>query len=164
MQILSLKFTILLWIGIKMVFRTKDLESVSKILNHPDVYSKMFDDATPEPIKPAEGFYIINQEHTGVVRVDRMNGICCSVHIATLPELWGKAYEFTIEALGWGFENTSFIKIIAIIPEFNRPAMCLCSRCGFQREGWIKKSFLKRWELHDQILFGLNKSDFMERC
>jgi len=146
-----------------MVFRTKDLEVVSKILNHPDVYSRMFDDATPKPFKPVEGFYVINQEYTGVVRVDQMNGICCFVHIATLPELWGKAYEFTIDVLKWGFVHTPFIKVIAIIPEFNRAAIGLCVRCGFEREGRIKKSFLKRWKMHDQVLFGLNKSDFIER-
>jgi len=145
------------------VHKTDDLEAVAKILNHPKVYNMVADDSVPFPYEPPPGLWVTNKEETGVVRIDPMNGICCIVHIATLPELWGKAEAFVMEVIDWGINNTAYSKVVALIPEYNKLTLRLCLKCGFEQEGRIKKSFLKNWKFYDQVLFGLTKTDFIER-
>ena len=145
------------------VFRAHDMKAVAKILNHPKVYNMVADDSVPFPYVPTPGFWVTNKEETGVVRIDPMNGICCIVHIAAHPNLWGHAGEFVESVIEWGMENTGYSKVIAMIPEYNKLTIRLCLKCGFEQEGRIKKSFLKNWCFHDQLLFGLSKTDFLER-
>ena len=145
------------------VFRTHDMDSVAKILNHPKVYNMVADDSVPFPYDPPPGFWVMNEDETGVVRIDPLNGICCIVHIAAHPNLWGRSVEFVESVLEWGLVNTGYSKVIAMIPEYNKLTMRLCLKCGFEQEGRIKKSILKNWKFHDQLLFGLNKTDFLGR-
>lgn len=143
------------------VKKTDDWHAVSKILNHPKVFAFITDDAHPPMYNPNMlQFWIINEEETGVVRLDPINSTCCIAHIAALPELWGSAREFTWACLEWGFKNTTYSKVVAIVPEFNRLTVKLCERCGFETEGKIKKSFMKNYKYHDQIIFGITKTDF----
>jgi len=137
--------------------------AVAKILNHPKVYNMVSDDSVPFPYDPPPGFWVTNKEETGVVRIDPLNGICCVVHIAAVPELWGNSMAFVSAALEWGLLNTGYNKVIAMIPEYNKLTIKLCLKCGFEQEGRIKKSFLKNWKFHDQLLFGLSKTDFLKR-
>jgi len=145
------------------VYRTHDMKAVAKILNHPKVYNMVADDSVPFPYDPPPGFWVTNKEETGVVRIDPVNGICCIVHIAAMPRLWGNSVTFVSAALEWGLLNTGYNKVIAMIPEYNKLTIRLCLKCGFEQEGRIKKSILKNWKFHDQLLFGLSKTDFLER-
>tara|TARA_Y100000310_G_scaffold136383_1_gene135236 strand:- start:29 stop:487 length:459 start_codon:yes stop_codon:yes gene_type:complete len=145
------------------VHKTNDMEGVAKILNHPRVYNMAADDLSPKPYIPdVSGFYIMNEGKTGVVRLDRAGAICCNAHIAALPELWGKGVEFAKEAISWGFKNTTYTKVVALVPEYNGLTLSLCDNCGFKREGLVTKSFLKNWKCHDQVLFGITKTEFFK--
>ena len=105
--------------------------------------------------------YLMNEEKTGVIRIDPFNGCTCQAHIATLPELWGKADQFVKEALCWGFTYTRYLKVIAFIPIFNKLTIRLVKNNGFREEGCILKSFLKNWKLHNLLIFGLTKESFL---
>lgn len=141
--------------------RTYDMDAISNILNHPRVRGITSDSSCVGEYVPCEtDFYIMNEEKTGIIKIDPMNGASCSVHIATLPVLWGKAVAFAKEGINWGFSHTTYMKIIAMVPDYNKMALAFCRRCGFEVEGRIRESFLKDWKLHDQVLFGLTKSDF----
>jgi len=143
-----------------MVYQTHDINAVDRILNHPRVYDSISDDSSPRPyFSPPEGFYIMDDTQAGVIALQKINGIACQAHIATLPEMWGRARAFVKEALCWGFVNTQYIKVVATIPEFNRPAMRLCHDCGFTIEGILTGSFLKDWKMHDQIIFGMTSAE-----
>lgn len=143
------------------VHKSDDLEAVAKIMNHPRVYRMIADDLTPDTIIPEGAFYIMNDKKTGVIKVEPINGISCSVHISTLPSLWGRADEFVLSAIGWGFKNTLFTKIIAMIPEYNRLATCMCLKCGFDIEGILHKSVQKNWKYYDMTILGLTKVKFL---
>lgn len=149
-----------------MIFRCKDQKDIAKILNHPKVFKWISDDFSPTGYIPVvtneDIIYLMNKEKTGVIKIGSVNFITCHVHIATMPELWGKVDKFVREAICWGFERTQYMKIIAFIPVFNRLAIRLAKKSGFQKEGCIKKSFLKNWKLHDQAIFGLSKEDFLK--
>ena len=147
-----------------MIFRCTNINDISKIINHPKVYRMASDDLSPNPYIPdmQRAFYLMNKEKTGVVPVFHVNGIACQVHIAALPELWGKAGEFIKEAFTWGFKHTKYQKIFAFIPVYNRLTIRLVKKGGMVKEGCLKKSFLKGWKLYDQEVFGLIKKDFLK--
>lgn len=143
-----------------MIKRTTDVELVSRILNHPKVFDWISDDMSPKPCVPnPNNLYVTNEEETGILIAAYVNGITCEVHMAALPELWGRMTPFVKEGIKWCFDNTRFTKIIGFTPVYNRAALALAKRSGFKEEGRLKNSFLKNWELHDQIVFGLSKYD-----
>ena len=147
-----------------MIFQSIDKEAISKIYNHPKVYKWISDDCSPRPYEPVINnsfIYLIDETKNGVIRIEPVNSICCQVHTALSPEIWGKGFEFVKNATAWGFQNTRYMKIITLVPEYNRLAISLCKKCGFKQEGIIEKSFLKNWKLYDQILFGLTKKQFL---
>lgn len=153
-----------------MVSETQDTAAISNVFTHPKVYRHLIDDANskdPDGFSPQAGLYIMNEKKTGIVMLAPVNGTCCSAHIATLPRLWGRARKFVREALTWGFNHTTYTKVIAFVPEFNRLTVSLCEDCGFELEGTIRKSFLKNYTYYDQFLYGMTKRDFLEekqRC
>lgn len=141
-----------------MVHKATDMDAVARIINHPEVFGWITDDLSPEVYEPnPQALYIINEEATGVIRVDPFNGVTCQVHTSAMPQLWGNTRKFVKDAIAWGWENTRYSKIISLVPDFNPAAAMLCKRCGFQQEGTIKKSFLKNFKLYDQALYGLSK-------
>lgn len=125
------------------IHRSVDTNDISRVLNHPQVFPFLTDDLSPafyDPVISPQVIYLINEQKTGVVRIDPMNGVTCNAHIATLPEMWGDAVSFVKEALVWGFKNTKYLKVLAMVPEFNEHAMSLVSRSGFVREGVLIRS------------------------
>lgn len=103
--------------------------------------------------------YLTDEKEQGIIRIDALNGITGSVHIATIPEMKGRAYKFAEEAKEWVFKNTQYMKIVAMVPVFNNLTINLAKRVGFKEEGVLKKSFLKNWKLHDQLILGLSKGE-----
>lgn len=146
-----------------MISITTDKELISSILNHPKIYKLSTDDCSPEVYEPVihpSIIYLTNSTKTGIIRIDPMNGICCQVHAALLPEVWGSGLGFVKEAIEWGFINTKYMKIMAMIPEYNRLVIKIVKDCGFAKEGILKKSFLKNWKMHGQVIYGLTKNEF----
>ena len=146
-----------------MIYNCIDKNVIENIILHPKVMLWLTDDNSKNyaVIIHPQVKYLVNEEHTGVIRVDPMNSITCSLHMATLPELWGHGYEFATEALEWGFKNTLYQKIVAIIPAYNERIIKLVQKMNFKQEGILTKSFLKNWVLVDQLIFSLNKGDFL---
>jgi RimJ/RimL family protein N-acetyltransferase len=142
------------------VSRTRDKKAILKIVNHYKVRKWCVDDLSPDnytPIMHDSFIYLVDDDKTGVIVVEPMNGICCKVHIATRPEMWGKAVEFVMSAKAWLFKNTHYLKVVALVPKYNRLAVRVCRKTGFAQEGVITKAFMRNWDLHDWIVFGLNK-------
>jgi hypothetical protein len=143
-----------------MVKKTTDMELVAKIINHPDVYSWVTDDLSPDEYVPdGRNLYIINDEGTAVVMVSPLQSVTCTAHIATTPDLCGTAKDFVQESIKWGWANTRYSKIVCIVPVFNKRVARLCIGCGFKKEGTITKSFLKNFQLCDQDIYGMSKYD-----
>jgi len=143
-----------------LVSRTRDKKSISKVLRHPKVWPWIIDDLTPDnytPMVQENVIYLTDETKMGVIRVDPMNGICGSVHIAVRPELWGKSLEFGESAKAWVFKHTRYMKLVAMIPDYNRLAIRLAKKLGFEYEGSMKLALLKNWELRDVVLYGLCK-------
>jgi len=148
-----------------MVFRSDNIDDIAKIINHPKVFDWLSDDLSPFPFVPDKNdLYIMNEAKTGVIKVDPLNGVTCQIHTAVLPELWGRADGFVKEVSTWVFTNTLYHKAITFIPEYNRPAIQLAKRSGMVKEGCIKRSWLKKWKLRNQFIYGLQKKDFLKEA
>lgn len=148
------------------VNRTFDKEALIKIFNHPMVYGWISDGKSPgfhEPSINPSIIYLVDDLERVVVQISPLNGISCDVHVAALPEIWGSVDKFVKEAINWGFQNTRYMKAVAMIPSYNKRVLGLAERVGFLREGVLTKSFLKNWKLHDQIILGLCKEDVLWR-
>ncbi|MCP4607754.1 MAG: GNAT family N-acetyltransferase [Planctomycetes bacterium] len=145
-----------------MIYNCTNKSVIENIILHPDVVNWLTDDNSKhyDVVIHPQIYYLVNKDNSGVVRVDPMNSITCSVHIATLPELWGSGHEFVQEALEWGFKNTRYQKVVGFIPAHNERVIKLVNDFNFKQEGVLKKSFLKNWVLVDQLIFSLNKGDF----
>ena len=145
-----------------MIYNCINKAVIENIILHPKVMTWLTDDNSKhyDVVMHPQIYYLVNEANTGVIRVDPMNSVTCSVHIATLPELWGSGHEFVKEALTWGFEHTLYQKVVGIIPAYNDQAIKLVKDFNFKQEGVLTKSFLKNWVLADQLIFGLNKGDF----
>lgn len=145
-----------------MIYNCIDKAKIENIILHPEVINWLTDDNSKnyEVILHPRIYYLMNETSDGVIRVDPLNGVTCSVHIATLPTLWGQGHKFVQEALEWGFTNTVYQKIVGIIPVYNDRVIKLVKDFKFKEEGRLTKSFLKNWILCDQLIFSLNKGDF----
>jgi len=145
-----------------MIYNCTDKTLIENIILHPKVINWLVDDNSKnyDVIIHPQIYYLMNKRNSGVIRVDPMNSVTCSVHIATLPSLWGNGHDFVKEAIEWGFTNTRYQKIIGIIPVYNERVIKLVKDFNFKQEGILTKSFLKNWVLVDQLVFSLNKGDF----
>jgi len=144
------------------VSRTRDKKAILKIINHNKVRKWVVDDLSPDnytPFMHESVIVLMDDEKLGMIRIEPMNGICCQVHIATKPKMWGHAVEFGQLAKEWLFKHTRYQKVVAMVPAYNRLAIRVCRKIGFKQEGVIERSFLRNWELHDWIVFGLNKNE-----
>jgi len=146
------------------IYQTKDIEAISRVLNHPKVYKWLSDDFAQNPYVPPmnnDTFYLMDETKNGVVQLDPMNGVCCQVHIAVTPDMWGSGVKFAKECILWGVERTTYMKAVVMIPAFNRLTIKLIKECGFDKEGLLKKSFLKNWKLYDQEVYGITKTQVL---
>lgn len=142
-----------------MVTRCTDEEILTRIAHHPRVKKFITDDMSFGFVYDPNGLYLA-YEDKGFVSAHPLSAICYQVHIALMPELWGRGVEMGQSAASWIFTNTACQKLIAIIPAFNKLAIKIALGFGRQ-EGIITKSFSKGLKLHDQIVLGLTKEEWI---
>ena len=84
---------------------------------------------------------------------------CYEIHGGIHPDYFGQGRTI-IEALGLAiFNGTPCLKIVGIVPEFNRLMRNTLLKAGMKHEGTIPKAFLKYMKLHDLYVYGISKSE-----
>ena len=136
-------------------FKPLQKEAWQEINNHPLIRKWVRDDFGSVEIN--KGWLYLGVEDKGYVAIEPLNHICYSLHIALLPELWGRGKEVGMAAGWWCFNNTICQKLQVIVPEYNRLAIKISRDCGLELEGVMKKSFAKGFKLHDQVIYGITK-------
>lgn len=95
----------------------------------------------------------------GAFLIKRWNDYCFEIHGGVHPDYWGRGVEIC-RLLGLSlFYGSPCLKIVAIIPEFNRLMRRCVQKAGMHEEGIIKKSFIKWMRMHDQYIYGATKGD-----
>jgi len=146
--------------------RTKDYELVRQIVTHPDIYPFVSDDYSPAPndYKPFESdsiWYVLakdGDELLGMWSFVPDNAICWQVHTCLLPTAGGKrAKRAAKEMAEWIWQNTTCLRLVTNVPDYNRQASIFARWAGMVEFGRNPKSYMKTGILHDQILLGISK-------
>jgi RimJ/RimL family protein N-acetyltransferase len=148
--------------------RTRNWTLVKSIVTHPAIYPHVSDDfaAKPEDWKATddEGLWYVlamdGDELLGMFLFIPQNEICWDVHTCLLPKSYGSQAEAAGRGMiRWVWENTRCLRIVTLVPEYNRLALSFAKRCGLVCYGVNPKSYMKRGTLHDSILLGISKPD-----
>lgn len=102
------------------------------------------------------------KEMAGAFLIKPMNAYCYEVHGGVKRKYWGKGIEICELLKLTIFYSTPCLKVVAIIPEFNRLMRRCVEKNGMKKEGILTKSYLKWSRLHDQIIYGITKGEM--RC
>ena len=83
---------------------------------------------------------------------------CCQGHVNYLPQYWGEPlYEYTKIAIEWMFDNTDYIKIVALIPDYYRFVLKHALAAGMKKEGYIANSVISNGKVDNMTLVGIDK-------
>jgi len=145
-------------------YREEDFPTVYNIMNHPSVAPWIRDDHTPDLSPEAtlamlrcDRFVLLgNVERTmAVVFAPMVSGSCYEIHTNILPEGRGeKAVREGREMIKYMKENTPCKTLMTWVPTFNRGALALARRLGFEDRGKMPKSFVWRGRSYDLLLLG----------
>jgi hypothetical protein len=87
---------------------------------------------------------------------------CYQIHGGVSKDFWGRGVEICTSMGMFLFTTSPCVKIVAILPEYNR-LMCRClKKTGLSEEGRLKKSFVKNMKFHDQIIYGIHRSEVIK--
>jgi len=145
--------------------RTRDLALVRELIaGDARIYDAASDDSAPArdvwlPHADERVWYVTASEGERLATLFTLwpdNAVCWQIHCT---RMFGGAVARAWRAIGpWMFAASGCRRIVAAVPATN-PAAVRCVRAaGFVEFGRNPRSFLKRGELVDQILFGLSPS------
>jgi hypothetical protein len=146
---------------------SEDYDLITSILNHESVFEDISDDFTPEAKAGPRSdlIYIIgyvNNFPSAVWILRLITQIHFELHTCILPTVSGKdAVKLGLELGNFVFNFTPCLKTSTYIPVYNRKAFVFANRIGFKREGISRKSFMKNDKLHDMVLLGITKEEFL---
>lgn len=107
-----------------------------------------------------DGDYICvynNDIMAGAFLVKPWTMYCWEIHGGVNKRFWGRGVEICYEAAAHLFRTTPCIKLVAIIPEFNRLMIRCVEKNGMVQEGRITKSFLRDMKMYDQLVYGVSR-------
>lgn len=148
------------------VSRTHDMSVVREIMLHPKVFPYLHDDGiddfNPDDVEHIHWMLISDDAPAGVFMVYAHNSICYEMHTAILPRIWGSQAAHAAQLLlAWAFSEVPCQKMITSVPSYNRMALRFAKQGGMTVEGTNRKSYLKNGVLHDQIMLGITKEEFL---
>lgn len=150
------------------IVRTHNSDVVRRILTVPALYDVVMDDTAPAP-EDYEPFMHETIYHLLAVRGNKvlalfvihpMNNTVAVMHANVLPKFWGEREQNAAigkAVIQWVWDNTEFHKIVATVPVIYKKVLGYAQRIGMQREGIMRKSYMKDGELHDQYHLGVNR-------
>jgi len=146
----------------------EDKDLFVSIIQHPSVLPYIVDDYSSIQLYNMDAVLRIDTVYCliygeGVLFIlTPQNSITYDVHTCVLPQFRGEeAVSAAREGAEWMFKETNCQKITASFPVINSGAYALARSIGMKKEGVNKKSFLRDGHLHDQIIMGLCKEDYL---
>ncbi|MDC0529208.1 hypothetical protein OAO19_02955 [Gammaproteobacteria bacterium] len=149
-----------------MIIRTRDTNLVRSILGSEGLKEKVLGDYPVEIFDPENQdsiYYLlaVNDERKPVglmVCHGVDNPAMYQIHINYLKKYWGTPLtNYSIEASKWMFNNTVCEKLIGFIPDSYPLVKRHALRCGYEEEGYLKKSVRVHGKLDNATIVGLCK-------
>ena len=146
------------------VERTYDTKLVRSILANKRLKMRILD-APIEAFDPASQenlYYLVckrGETAIGIVVFHAFNSLaCCQGHVNYLPKYWGEdLHEYTKQAIKWMFENTDFIKIVALIPDYYAVVLKHALAAGMKKEGYLTNAVISNGKVDNMTLVGIEK-------
>lgn len=150
-----------------MIHFIEDAKELAPFFACDDIYDSISDDFRDEAIRDSLADIFVRSpailplmvdEHTAYLLTIKSK-IWFEVHTMILPEGRGrKGIKAGKRGIDWIFQHTECQKLTSLVPEFNKQANYYARLCGFIVEGICTKSFMKNGILHDQTMFGRERS------
>jgi len=146
------------------VERTYDTALVRSILSNKRLKMRI-SDAPIEAFDPASQenlYYLVckrGETAIGIVVFHAFNSLaCCQGHVNYLPEYWGEdLHKYTTKAIEWIFENTDFIKIVALVPDYYAIVLKHALAAGMKKEGYLTNAVISNGKPDNMTLLGIEK-------
>lgn len=144
-----------------MITPMHDMDRINQLMKHDLIWPHIScDRCTKDDFQAPDGIYLgafDDDVNAGFFLVQPVNSVTAEIHTVIDPVFWGRAELFAKEVISWIFSETSIMKIITFIPEYNIKAKRLAEKAGMTNEGLVRSSYLKGGVLHDQFLYGIGK-------
>lgn len=148
--------------------RTNDIELVATIARHSKLYRVSSDDYSPpphewSPLQHESIWHVLcwdDKELLGMFVFIPESRICFRIHVCLLPAAYGERSARAGRAVTrWIFENSPVLRLTGSIPKYNSLALRFARLCNWNQFGINEKSHMKNGVLHDQLLFGISRSE-----
>ena len=141
--------------------RTHDERVVRAVISHPEIKPLICDlEGEPPTIMHDQVYHLsvhIQGQLAGLVTFIPVNAITWNPHINIFPNFRGCGTGAMQAAIDWMFDNTPCLKLVAFPPEYNKAMIRVFQKCGFQDEGYSRKSFRFKGVIYDRLLLGMRK-------
>lgn len=148
------------------IIRTHNMDFVKAVYCHPKIYKKMSDDFSLSPDKfviedDKRKYFLLpindEQEVLGLIGFHPLNLVLYQIHIAILPQFWGKNIPDVLKtSLDWMKENTTCKTVLSATPKPYRLAIRLAKAIGATKVGELHQAIQINGILHDQELYEYN--------
>ena len=147
------------------VVRLFDCQLIKDTITNPKVYPYVSDDFSPcaEDYQPQIHDAILylgvfhDEEYRGLFMLHPINGVTYEIHTCLLPNARGRARDYVNMVFKWFWDNTSAVRLVTQIPEYNRLANKLAHDVGMVEYGLNPKSYQHDGELHDIHMMGISR-------
>lgn len=152
------------------ITRVKSPTLIKRVLTVPALWNVITEDNSVaredyEPLITDDMYYLLiarGKEVIGMFVVHPLTATVCVGHANILPKYWGEREQNAAigkAAIQWVWDNTEFHKIVTTVPVIYKHVLAYTQRIGMKREGMMRKSHLKRGELHDQYYMGISREE-----
>lgn len=158
----------------------RHLESLRRLRNDPQTWPYL---TSPLPVDPksqmkwfeqlcsdkSRRYFAIekNSKFVGVVRTDEWDQINQSVRIGVdiVPKfrrqgIATKVYKLLLEYL---FNQVNMHRVWLLAAEFNKPALALYKKLGFEKEGTQRQALFRNGQWHDYIMMSLLREEYQKQ-
>ena len=144
-----------------------DEERAAKVLLHPAVRDRLFDDSNAPSVLDIgealrnEDVFVLMPDDGAIFIATPFVYSAFTVHQAAVPEVRGDAVVRAGRlAVRWMFDNVAGCrKLVGLTPSYNVPAIASAKRIGFSIEGCITGAVLGDGKTHDLVVLGLSRGE-----
>lgn len=141
---------------------TYNTELVVNLFTSDDIFPYIADDVScsKEDWRPdvyESTWLIVYQDSVpvGFIWMEHRSQVLAEVHIGFTKQFnrknWNETAEQFINVVETKFP---YKKLVGMIPQYNKPALFIANRFGFEREGELTKAVLKNGKPHNLIIVG----------
>lgn len=108
-----------------------------------------------------------NDKHIGNIMLQEIDWINRSAHVPVLigdKTEWNKGYatEARMQMLKFAFEERGIERVWAVVVEDNIGSIRMLEKCGYVKEGVLRRSLYKNGRYYNQVMMGVLRDEFYE--